>query len=77
MGREIGIRVGMKRELTKDEEKILFSGNGEAGGEVIKKVISAGRAMLDGETYSPQEAVEIFNEAYGTDYEEEDRRWEF
>ena len=74
--RKLWMRVGVSLKMTEEEEKILFSDNWRAGAETVKKIFAEGRFELDGETYSPSDAVEDFNSDYGTDYEVEDRGWD-
>lgn len=74
--RKLWMRVGMSLNITEEEEKIIFSEDGVAGAETIKKIIAEGRAELDGDTYSPGGAVEDYNKQYGTSYEEDDIGWD-
>lgn len=69
--RKFWVRAGMTLNITEEEEKVLFSDQYDAGAEIIKKIFTEGRAVLDGETYSPKEAVKDYNEEYGTGYEGE------
>lgn len=69
--------VGITFEITEEEEKILFSNDRVAGAEIIKKVFTAGRCNLDGNTYIPYNAVVNFNEEYDTDHDAEgDYEWD-
>ena len=74
--RNLWMRVGMTLEITEEEEKILFSEDWQGGAETIRKIFADGRASLDGDTYSPGDSVADFNEAYGTEYEEDDWGWD-
>ena len=70
--RNVWARVGMSLLVTPEEEKAIFEGDYLEGKEAVMRVIEAGRSSVDGETYIPQECIEDFDEAYGTEYRNRD-----
>lgn len=66
--RNVWARVGMSLLVTPEEERAIFEGDYLEGKEAVMRVIEAGRASVDGETYIPQECIEEFDEEHGTDY---------
>lgn len=75
--RNVWARVGMSLLVTPEEEKAIFEGDYLDGKEAVMRVIEAGRASVDGETYIPEECIESFDEEYGTNYRnrEEECAW--
>ena len=75
MAKELWARVGITFQLTDDEaQKLLcdYENDMQSRANIIKNAVSDGRFELDGECYSPAEAIGDFNDKYGTDYSEED-----
>lgn len=66
--RQVWVRVGMTLDITPEEEKAIFEGDYTAGKKAVMRVIEAGRASVDGETYIPEECIESFDEENGTNY---------
>lgn len=75
--RHVWARVGMTLDVTAAEEKAIFEGDYFTGKEAVMRVIEAGRASVDGETYIPEECIEDFDQEYGTNYRdrEEECAW--
>lgn len=75
MTKDLWARVGITFHLTDDEIHGLLAdddGDMQSRSNIIKKAVNEGRFSLDGECYSPGEAIEDFNCKYGTEYDEED-----
>lgn len=75
--RHVWARVGMTLDITPEEEKAIFEGDYLEGKKAVMRVIEAGRASVDGETYIPEECIRDFDEEYGTNYfdREEECAW--
>lgn len=70
--RHVWARVGMTLDITPEEEKAIFEGNYKEGKDAVRRVVMDSRASLDGETYIPEECIQDFDEAYGTNYRDRD-----
>lgn len=65
---KLWMRLGCFVELTDDEEASIFCGDEDSATDALKRIVAEGRFELDGDSYIPKEAIERFNESYGTDY---------
>lgn len=75
MAKDLWARVGITLHLTDEEAQLLLVGyqnDMQGRSNIIKNVFSDGRFELDGECYSPRDAIEDYNAKYGTDLPEED-----
>ena len=69
----IWMRVGMSVSLTDDELDLVLNGHKhgyshELSG-IVERAISEGRVITDGETYIPENCIEMVNADYGTSYD--------
>lgn len=75
MSKKIWMRMGVTIDCTDEEADALLSGK-DGAEKIIRNIVADGRFKLDGETYIPETCVEDFNQAYGSDYPEDDIEFE-
>ncbi len=72
MERTLWMRLGVTLRITEAEEAVLFGDDECKAREAIARIVAENRFMPDGESYVPSEAVEDFNQRYGTGHEVDD-----
>ena len=75
MAKKLWVRAGITLHLTDDDaQKLLVEYENDMQGraDIVKRAVKEGRFELDGECYTPAEAIGDYNNKYGTDLPEED-----
>lgn len=60
------MRVGVTFYGTPEEIDMLIRGDGDE--DYIEKLFQKGQAVIDGDSYCPDEIIDQYNAQYGTDY---------
>lgn len=68
--RKLWMRLGVVLNMTAKEAETILGEDTDAACEAIQRIIEAGRFRPEGDSYIPQEAIQNFNDTYGTSYDE-------